>query len=127
MFKKSERIRELLLAPDLFPGVLAQEKTCTVRTGHRNIHKGTFWLRSSDGTPVFQGEDRVRVRVTGVKRVTLGELTMNDLLAEGMNAKEYGYDLEAMLYAFWADMGRFYPGIDLESDVTVIYFKLPNA
>ena len=124
MTKKSPRVRELLLATEFFPIVFNKSKTCTVRTGHRNVRPGLMTIRSADGSIVADGEDSVTVRVTGVKHTTLGELTMRDLLAEGMDATAFDYNFERMLYAFWADMGKFYPDITLESPVTVINFKL---
>lgn len=121
-----EVIRELLLAPELFPGVISGQKTCTVRTRHRNIQRGCLALQSSDGSIVHNNLDKILVLVTKVRHTKLCDLTMEELIGEGMEPADYNADINAMREAFRQDMAGFYPDITLQDDVTVIHFTFTN-
>lgn len=114
---------ELLLAPDLFPGVIAGEKTCTIRTGNRPIGEGAMIIRSNDGSIIWEEFDSILVRVTRVKHRTFKEITVSDLAAEGLQPWRYLWITPLMRRAFLNDMRRFYPDITPKSDVTVVHFK----
>jgi len=84
-------------------------KTCTVRLGTLNVAKSI--------TEIHDGTNSLRVKIGGVdnKRV-LRELTDDDAQKEGFRTKN---DLIS-------DLKRYYPSIEPEQPVTVIYFELLN-
>ena len=96
----------------------ANVKTCLVLLGDDiPIKKGKTTLHKSSS------EEQVEIVIKGIKKTFLGQITMREFEAQGVNGAYYDYIRDAMLGDFWMYLGRYYPDITLESPVTIVYFK----
>mgnify|MGYP001434654561 CR=1 FL=1 len=117
-------IQTLKLADDLFPDVLAERKTNTICSGHREIETRLVFeptsgkeLLDDDGDPYIS----VLVKVESVKHCLFRELTLEDLQREGITTSEATFVQD--LQNFLDGMRRFYPDMTMDSPVTVINFE----
>jgi hypothetical protein len=93
------------LAPDLIPLVLSGKKTSTVRLGIRRYPLGP--------ARIVSGNVNIPIEITEIEFMKLGEL------GDGV-AKTEGY---TTLGEFLSNLRRFYPGAEIDRDVTVIRFR----
>ena len=98
----------LLLADDLMPSLKSGEKVCTIREGKRDIRIGTLLFEA-----VKTGE-RVKTYVTKVVHKSLGALTDEEAQMDGA---ETAVEMAGALK-------RFYPDINLDSDITIVKYYL---
>ncbi|TJW14443.1 MAG: ASCH domain-containing protein [Mesorhizobium sp.] len=97
----------LKLADDLFPGLLNGEKTCTIRSGRRDIQLGPLVFESVSGEL-----NQVTVEVISVIYMRAGDIP--DDLARADGARDGTELLDAMK--------RFYPDLKSESEITAVIF-----
>lgn len=100
--------QELKLADHLFASVEDGTKTVTIREGHRPITLGPLTFVS----PTNPLDTWVHVYVQHVRHITIAELSKRECLADGVNNPEEMVTL----------METFYPGITIDSKITVIGF-----
>ena len=93
-------------------------KTCLILLGDDHpIKNGKTTFNKSNTA------EEVKVVIKGVKKTSLGQMTMRELEAQGMDGASYDYIRDAMLAYFWMYLTRFYPDITPESPVTIVYFN----
>ena len=96
----------------------ANGKICLVLSGDDiPIKNGQTTLHKSST------EEKIEIVVKGFKKTSLGQMTMQELNAQGMNGAFYTYIRDAMLRDFWIYLKGVYPNITLESPITIVYFK----
>lgn len=100
--------QQLKLADYLFASVLDGTKTVTIREGHRPITLGPLVFVS----PTNPTDTTAHVYVQHVRHITIAELSQRECLADGVNNPEEMVTL----------METFYPGIAIDSKITVVGF-----
>ena len=106
-------MQNLKLANDLMLLVANGQKRLTIRNGRRSIELGPLTFE-----PAIDGPDAppsIEVAVHQVCHKKLGHLTKSETMLD---------DVESPV-ALLALMRQFYPDIDMEDEVTLIYFGLP--
>lgn len=108
----------LLIAPrnGMREAVLSGEKAITIREGHRDYREGGQVLIGCMGVKTdasWTDAWVVMADVDAVRHCLLGEVTEDELRADGYNSRE------EML----ADLHAYYPKLDLVSPVTVLRWK----
>lgn len=99
----------LLIADDdqMRLNLLLGHKKISIREGHRDYHPGQMLIGDQETSFV------VMVDLVNVKHTTLGEVTEEEWLADGFTSQE------DMLEG----MKIFYPNINLDSPVTVLFWE----
>lgn len=101
-------MQTLKLADDLFESMYRGIKRCTIRKGKRDVVPGNLLFES------ISGDQAAGVIVSEVRVKKLGELTDEEAQADGAaNAAEMAEALK-----------RFYPDINSESDITIVFFSM---
>lgn len=101
-------VQELKLADDLFPGLISGDKRVTIRAGDRDIKLGRLVFTSVDG-----GYDPVPVEVFTVMKCFMWAVTDEVAQVDGADTAE----------ELLEGMKRFYPDLDWDSIVTVVFYK----
>ncbi len=105
-------IDNLLLAEDLYEKLLAGEKEITLRLGYRDVRMGELVF-----APTGDESRNIAVNVYMVVHAALRDIP--DILLETEGFKNHE---EAV-----AGLRRFYPDVNLDSEVTVILFELKKS
>lgn len=101
-------MQQLKLANDLFPSVLDGTKRVTIREGHREVSIGPLTFVS----PTHPLDTFAPVYVQYVRHIKVSELAQRECIADGVNSPAEMVTL----------LETFYPGITIDSDITVIGF-----
>lgn len=100
--------QKMWLVDDLFPPLLAGDKTCTIRAGKRDFTTGPMTFESKNGL-------HATVNVTEVRHKRLRDLTDREAQMDGaLNAQDMAGALK-----------RFYPDIGPDSDITIVLYDPP--
>ncbi|HLV42051.1 MAG TPA: ASCH domain-containing protein [Brumimicrobium sp.] len=99
-------MQKLTLFEDVFDG-LEKNKLTTIRKGHRDVALGKL---------VFESVDTKRQQIVEVITVYYTRL-------ENVNTQDLENDGFKDHQDMWKQMQRFYPGIELEDEVTVVKFR----
>jgi hypothetical protein len=114
----------MLLANDLFPPLTTGEKTITIRKGIRAIAPGPMSFRSTD--PVaFENANKPNVKYVDDALYLQMAVTVTEVRYKLFNAitdEEARLDMARDVEDLYDGMKRFYPDLELDDPVTLIFF-----
>ncbi len=104
-------MQQLKLANDLFGFVLTHQKYMTIRKGRRDIQLGELEFESTDGV---DGKFlKTVVKVHRISYTLVGSLCDREAKEDGFKSVQDLID----------KMQRFYPGLDADTEVTLVYWS----